>query len=492
MTQQNKEKEQLELLELLEAKEAQVKYNKISTLFPDSGPFSRDKYPKHVNFMNAGKKHSQRAFIAANRVGKTLTGAVETAYHLTGQYPDWWEGRKFTNAISVWAAGVSNQSTKEIQQFELLGNLDDVGTGTIPKDCIIKITKKPGVADAVETVFVKHVSGGLSQLTFKSYEQKRDSFQGTKKQVIWLDEEPSDLGIYTECLTRTMDKYNPGIILFTATPLKGRSKVMRDFLPGTKFPEDGIDPKNPYKYVVNVTWNDVPHLTEDQKEELLASYPVHERQARSQGIPSLGSGAIYPYASADIGVKPFEIPPHWKKGYGIDVGWNKTAAVFGAVDPESNMVYIYSEHYEGKAVPAIHAQAIKQRGEWLVGAMDPAAGGSSQADGRSLRELYEDCGLNLEIADNSVEAGVFRVQQMLESGQLKIFNTCRNLLYDELPSYCRDENGKVIKEYDHLVDALRYFIMTGLHFVDTEPNYSDDGFDNWWSGDKGRDDVTGY
>lgn len=482
--------DQEELLELLEAKEKEIMYNKIITLFPDTGPFRRELYSKHIEFFTKGYDHSQRAFIAANRTGKTLAGAFEISCHLTGLYPKWWQGRKFLNAVDVWASGVSNQSTKEIQQQELLGDLSDVGTGTIPKDLILKITKKPGVADAVETVFVRHTSGGISKCTFKSYEQGRESFQGTKKQAIWLDEEPKDLGIFTECLTRTMDKFNPGIIMCTFTPLFGLSDVVMSFMPDGRLPFNGVDPKAPYKFVTQVSWEEVPHLDEKQKAEILATYSPHERMARSKGIPSLGAGAIYPYCEDEITVMPFEIPSWWPRAYGLDVGWNRTAAVWGAQDPESKQVYIYSEHYEGMAAPALHASAIKARGSWIWGAIDPASEGVSQVDGTALYKLYEDEGLTLEKADNARESGILKVGQMFISGQLKIFNTCSNLL-SEYRMYRRDEKGKIIKKNDHALDALRYFCMTGLDILTTapDPDYKGEGSSIDVTG---RNEFTGY
>lgn len=478
-----------ELLKLLEEKERQLKHHKIKAIYPDAGPYRRELYPKHCTFMAAGRDFQERAFVAANRTGKTLTGAYEMACHLTGQYPEWWEGRKFLNPIDAWAVGVSNQATKEIQQFELLGDVNDMGTGMIPKECIAKTTKKPGVADAIETVYVKHVSGGQSRCVFKSYEQGRISFQGTKKQVVWLDEEPTDPGIYTECLTRLMDKFNPGIIYCTFTPLFGLSDIVQSFLPDGTFPRDGVNPKNPQKFIVNVDWSEVPHLDEEQKANILASYSKHEREARSRGIPSLGAGAIYPYVEEDIVVEPFQIPLWWPKAYGMDVGWNRTAVVWAAKDPDSGIIYLYSEHYEGQAAPAIHASAIRARGDWIWGAIDPAAEKTiNQKDGEDLLRMYESEGLNLVKANNSPEAGILKTGQMLESGQLKVFETLGNWL-EEKRVYRRDEKGKIIKKKDHLMDATRYFVMTGMEFMETTPDpdafqdvedYSD------------RDEFTGY
>lgn len=161
-------------------------------------------------------------------MGKTEgVGAYETTLHLTGRYPDWWEGKRFQSSITAWAAGDTSQTTRDILQEKLLGPKSDIGTGMIPGDSIVRTTPKPGVPDAVETIYVKHAGSGISELTLKNYEQGRVSFQGTGRHVIWLDEE-CDMGIYTECLLRTMT--TNGLVICTFTPLLGLSEVVRYFL----------------------------------------------------------------------------------------------------------------------------------------------------------------------------------------------------------------------------------------------------------------------
>jgi hypothetical protein len=163
------------------------------------------------------------------------------------------------------------------------------------------------------------------------------------------------------------------------------------------------------KLVVSATWDDVPHLSAEQKAALWGSIPPYQRDARSKGIPQLGSGAIYPVPESEIVVDPFELPLHWPRGYGLDVGWNRTAAVWGAHDRDADAVYLWSEHYRGQAEPSVHAAAIRARGEWMQGAVDPAARGRGQRDGEQLLQNYIDLGLQLTKADNGVEAGLFDV-----------------------------------------------------------------------------------
>lgn len=216
--------------------------NRLGRIFPDAGPLRRDLYPKHMQFFAAGKQHSERAFIAGNRCGKTVAGAYEAALHLTGRYPAWWQGARFSHPVEVWVAGDTNQTTRDILQAELLGKTVrqpgdspsaavGLGTGMIPGDAIKSVTPKSGIPNAYEQAFVAHASGGTSILGFKSYDQGRESFQGTSKHFIWLDEEPP-LDVYMESLMRTMT--TRGLVIVTWTPLRGMSEVVLQFLPGGK------------------------------------------------------------------------------------------------------------------------------------------------------------------------------------------------------------------------------------------------------------------
>lgn len=213
------------------------------------------------------------------------------------------------------------------------------------------------------------------------------------------------------------------------------------------------------KYMVNAGWDDVPHLTAKTKQELLASTPPHLRDARSKGTPALGSGAIYPVALEEVLAAPFAIPPYWKRGYALDVGWNRTAAIWGAQDPADGVIYAYAEHYMGQAIPTIHAASINARGEWIKGAIDPASRGRSQSDGEQLMTTYKGLNLKLTPAINAVEPGLYEVWTLLSTGRLRIFSTLMHT-QAEYRLYRRDEHGKVVKKNDHLMDALRYLIMT--------------------------------
>ena len=204
---------------------------------------ARSKYAKHLEFFEAGAKYRERCFMAANRVGKTLgAGGYETAAHLTGQYPDWWRGRRFDKPVKWWAAGKTNETTRDIVQATLLGQIAQRdgrkhfdGTGVIPGETLGQATWKQGVSDLVDTIKVRHTSGGWSTLGLKSYNQGRGSFEGTSQHGIWLDEEPP-LDVYGECIIRTAT--TNGIVMLTFTPLAGMSDVVMSFLPAEMRPSD--------------------------------------------------------------------------------------------------------------------------------------------------------------------------------------------------------------------------------------------------------------
>lgn len=232
-------------------------------------------------------------------------------------------------------------------------------------------------------------------------------------------------------------------------------------------PEEVIAKRS--RFVVMAGWSDVPHITPAMIEEERARIPPHEFEARSLGKPSLGQGAVYPVPETEFVCDPFIIPDWMPQCYALDVGWKRTAALWGAWDRDNDVVYLYGEHYRGQAEPAIHAQAIRARGVWIPGVIDPAARGRGQDDGKKLMVQYQELGLNLSVADNALEAGIVAVWQRLSTARLKVFRTLVNWI-KEYRFYQRDEHGRIKDgQADHLMDDTRYLIMSGLSVATIRP-----------------------
>lgn len=212
----------------IQAERDRRKYNRIDQFFPDSGPLRRELYTAHTEFFAAGANYRIRMFMAGNRCGKTIAGAYELTCHLTGQYPGWWHGKRFDKPIKAWAAGITGKTTRDSVQTEILGEPASPGTGMVRKELIYDTTPRSGVPMAIDTAYVRHLSGGYSKLVFRSFDQGREAFQAESVHVIWLDESP-DEGIFEESLIRTATV--SGVVYITATPLDGITPLIQRFLP---------------------------------------------------------------------------------------------------------------------------------------------------------------------------------------------------------------------------------------------------------------------
>jgi hypothetical protein len=232
------------------------------------------------------------------------------------------------------------------------------------------------------------------------------------------------------------------------------------------------------KYVTFISWADAAHLDKDQQASLLAGIPPWLRESRTKGIPTLGTGSIYTVPENDFVINGIPLERHWPRCFALDVGWKINAALFGAIDRDTGTVYIYDEVYKAKSEPAVVAAAIRARGSWINGVIDPASRGRSQKDGIALLGVYRDLGLDVRPAVNTVEAGLLKVWEMLSQGQIKVFNTCQNFLA-EYRLYRRDKKGDVVKANDHLMDCLRYMVMSGLDRAEIEPTKNPNG-KNWY------------
>ncbi|RLD54637.1 MAG: terminase [Bacteroidetes bacterium] len=452
--------EKRELVAALEEKEARHTFNKLSWFEP---------YVWQKTLCNATLKGRQCLAMTANQIGKSTIGAYITACHLTGRYPDWWKGRKFTRPTYCWAAGVSNDTTRDIMQTELFGLAEDDdrwGTGMVPLDCIGKRTRKRGVTgNTYDSVMVKFHNElgkfvGYSRIGFKSYEMGEEKFFGRPVDYIWLDEQPPS-NIYTQCITRTVA--TRGDVVMTFTPEQGITPVVHQFMHERK----------PGQYLLQASWDDAPHLDEETKEQLLAQYPPHERDLRSKGIPVFGSGLVFPIGEELITCEYFEIPENWPRLAGLDFGWDHpTAAVWIALDPQSDTIYVYDEYTKAKATALAHAAALREKPHFIPIAWPRDGLQTDKGSGTGLAKQYRDQGCNLlhdwftnpmapgetGKGNQNIEPGVMHILHRMETGRFKVFPHLQEW-WKEFRAYHRKE-GKIYPMNDDLMSATRYATMS--------------------------------
>lgn len=452
--------EKVELLKLLQEKEERRRHNKISWFKP---------YKWQKKVCNASLKGRQIASMCANQIGKSTIGAYITAVHLTGLYPSWWKGRRFTKPPYSWAAGITNDTTRDILQAELFGLPEDErswGTGMVPLDLIGQRTRRRGASgntyDSVMVVW--HNSEGKAQgharIGFKSYEMGEEKFFGRPVDFIWLDEQPPS-NIYTQCITRTVA--TGGDVLMTFTPEQGITPVVHQFM----------HERQPGQVLLQATWDDAPHLTEEVKKQLLAQYPPHERELRSKGIPVFGSGLVFPVSEGDITSDYFDIPSTWPRIAGLDFGWDHpTAMVWVAYDRESDTIYIYDEYSERQKTPLEHSAAIRARPHYIPIVWPRDGLHTDKGSGISLAQHYRDQGCNLlplpftnpqttgdtAKGNQAIEPGIMVMLHRMETGRLKVFPHLMSW-FKEFRQYHR-KDGKIVPMGDDLMSASRYAVMS--------------------------------
>jgi phage terminase large subunit-like protein len=347
---------------------------------------------------------------------------------------------------------------RDIQQKKLCGEPgveDDYGAGLIPKeDFADKPSLARGVTDAYDTIQVRHISGGISVGRFKSYEQGRAKFQGETLDFVWFDEEP-ELSIYSEGLTRI--SATGGMVYMTFTPLKGVSKVVERF----------IEEKMEDREIVAMTIEDAKHIPPEERARIIAGYPAHEREARAQGVPMLGSGRIFQIAEAAIAEPIIDfVPQHWTKLWGLDFGIDHPfAAALILWDRDQDCIHVHHTIRMKDALPIMCAVPVK-----MVGASVPVAwphDGNVRGDrntGQTMAQLFKAQGLRMlethatwPDGGFSTEAGVTELQERMATGRFKVASHLSEF-FEEFRMYHR-KDGQIVKQKDDILSAVRIAVM---------------------------------
>ncbi|TKV08263.1 hypothetical protein FDX19_15610 [Citrobacter sp. wls619] len=465
-------------------------------------------YQYQMRWFRSGANYLLRYLSAANQIGKTYGEAVEFAIQATALYPVWWPGFRCDRASDdtriMWAIGISTDATRKVLQKELLGTNDarkrkEMGSGSIPRE---RIDFDSFITDGetVKSFRVWDATGGQTEIHFYSSTQDEKVFMGQRVMYIWVDEQSEkEAELIAQCTTRTTN--TEGCVACTATPEVGAT----DFYNQCKHDKTGEI------YFQNATWNDAPHITPERRKSMEARIPYWQRKMRSEGVPVLGVGAIYPYSDEQITCTPFKIPDHWLVLAGLDFGYSGLAdpsiILFVAYDPETGKKYVFqewssegedlygvpeSEVYFNSHMPDYMARKIidlppedweeatgKEPVEFVglglpsIRVISPSDGNGQQAGTNMTRlEVMRDVGA-LTCPDawqlhetqlpgytnrKTLQGSISLLAQWFQDNDLKIFNTCTGLLH-ELRLYQWVKEGKKTVPSDknnHHLDAMRY------------------------------------
>lgn len=453
-----------ELLLLLEEQARRQSERRYRTVFGSLYDWQRE-------FIGATARYSQCCLIAANRIGKTYTGTYIDAIHALGDYPDGWNGHTFDHPPLIWCLGYSGEKTRDLLQAPLVGRKlgETFEGGLIPASHIEGYESMSGTPNALRTLFVRQIGGGdvqagTAKVQFWSYSQGQHALMGDGVDWFHIDEEPRDPTIFPQVLVRTAtgDKQRGGRGILTFTPENGRTELVLQFM----------ETPGPAQFCMRKGWDDAPHLSEKTKTELLASFPAHQRDMRTKGTPMLGHGRIYDLAEEDVTCAPFEIPAHFRVIDGMDFGYDHPQSqVQLVIDPDNENYYLTRSWKKRHVLADVAWGAVKS---WAAGVPTawPLDGlQTEKGSGKQQKSYYAEAGFKMLSShatwpdgSNGVEAGLLEIRDLMLKGKFKVFAGQRDLL-DEFLQYHRDENGRIVKTGDDIMDAMRYAYMMRRHAI---------------------------
>jgi len=426
----------------------------------------------------------RRGILAANRIGKTVSTCYETAMHLTGIYPDWWEGKRYDRPITAMVAGEGWSQVALVLQNELLGTpdvklKDNIGSGAIPKSCIDLDTMRSDGANCIG-VEIRHITGGKSYLLFANYTQEVRQLQGFKLNLAVFDEQPPD-DFFSEIVTRTAT--TQGMVMCSFTPLKGLNGLVSKFWNK----EEGYD-------YIRVAWADVPEydpwgepfLLHSTRQQLERDYLPHERDARIQGKPIMGKGAVFQirtwptYKTGDV---PFQEMRNISRVIALDLGLvnDKTVISLMYWDPYEKTAWLHRQIVVQGIEEAVPTQYVSHLlrpevfGTPIVLPADANTQGRYTMSSTSIRELFEQYELNVAPGaimnppdaqgrmTNHKSYGINQMRQMLEVGSLMVNENCTEFLR-EAQNYYVDTQGR-FSDPDDCIDSARYALLACLQGI---------------------------
>ena len=213
------------------------------------------------------------------------------------------------------------------------------------------------------------------------------------------------------------------------------------------------------------TWDDVPHLTPAQKDALWAAIPQHQRDARTKGIPILGSGRVFTTAEETIICEPFDLPRSFARITGVDFGIDHPfAAARCAWDRDNDIWYVTGSYRERDATPPLHAAALRPWGTSVPIAWPHDGLNRDKGSGDQLAAQYRAHGINMlpahathQEGGTGVEAGIMEMIERMQTGRFKVFRGLADW-FEEYRLYHR-KDGLIVKLTDDLISATRYALM---------------------------------
>lgn len=394
-------------------------------------------YPKQAEYIYC--KDKSKALLAGNQIGKTSSMRYEETLHLTGDYPSDWKGVRYNHPIKTWIIGPNHNKVRDTVQFEMLGKPGRLGTGMIPKDRIDSVIPKSGTPQGVDIAYVKHKSGGLSEVKFLSLQSDLEQFMSDTIHRAAFDEPPT-VEILNEVRIRliVLDGYET----FTMTPVGNNKAIAEQII------------ENPYTTVFHIAMDDAPWLNEEKINRILADNEPWEREARRYGKLLIGNTAIFKAKPEEYLCESFEIPSYWPRIGGLDIGGNHPTCAYAiAWDRDADTVYVYKEFKitgDEANAPDVARKLKGLQIEWATShdAFNKSFGMSSSAGNRSVADVFKDEGLRVFNAGREPWQRIEKCKTLIKEGRFWIFQDKCPALVKSFANYRTKDDLKTIWKYD--------------------------------------------
>jgi phage terminase large subunit-like protein len=422
-------------------------------------------YEPQMRFFAEGARRHQRLIRGGNQVGKSFACAFEASLHMTGQYPRWWTGRRFSKPTRGWVVGPERTLVRDGPQKQLTAKQGEFGSGLIPLAAFAgKPVMVPGGGGCIDTMSVAHETegkrDGISTATFKSFEQGSEKMQAESVDWVWIDERCSE-EIYSELMARTTA--TDGIVFLSYTPLKGGGELTYRFL--NEYSADRAD--------IRIDAAEAKHISAARRAELEESYLPHEREARIHGIPQLGIAHVFPFPIESL-MRPLsgdnrEIKSWARYIVGFDFGFGHPAAAALCAwvnEPEEFIVVDGFRMERAEAFTHVKRIASMCRGLRIPIAWPHDGHQHEKGSGIALADVYRRLGAPMLASHAENKGGGYHVEPAIEEmcGYMKReqFGIANHMteLAEEILSYHRDEDYKIVKLRDDLISAVRYAFMS--------------------------------
>jgi hypothetical protein len=304
--------------------------------------------------------------------------------------------------------------------------------------------------------------------------------QGSDIDQCWMDEEIVDSEWFPEMSARLLDR--GGSLIWSATPQAGTDQL---FELHERAEKDRMEPKPSVEEFV-VLLADNPHFRDEDKKTFAEDLNEEDYRVRVGGEFAVTSFKVYPQFHMSVhGVPWMAIPPNWTRFMVVDPGHQVCAALFAAVPPREDAVYLYDELYLKQCDAGKFGEAVAHKvGGQIFHAflMDMhMALHTEMGIGRTVESQYaaalkernirsEVTGSRFQLASDDVQGGILAVHGWLRlrsdgKPKLRVLEgTCPNFEWEIKRYHKQRIKGQVTDRPHqrgnvHTMDCVRYLAI---------------------------------